>query len=225
MCWNKEVSLFTFIVICVVSYKLYERNLENDKLLAFFIISYGSMQFFEFIIWLGLEENIKNLNKLGSMLACILLYLHPLAIMCGIKYDKLYKSFKKSTSYTLLFIASFLFLLYGMYRIIYYSTTKNPEYKFLSYSDKNNHHLVWDFPNDYHIVLILSLLISVFIYQQNKLFWLCTMLYYFLPILFIYLTNDYGSKGKMSNGSYWCWYVAIFSFLLYFINPKIQNNK
>ena len=50
MCWNKEVSIFTFTVICLVSYKLWSRNIKNDKVLALFIMSYGSMQLFESLI-------------------------------------------------------------------------------------------------------------------------------------------------------------------------------
>ena len=227
MCWNKEVSLFTFIVICFVSYKLYKRNLENDRLLSFFIISYGSMQFFEFLIWLGIDTNIKFLNIIGSILACLLLYMHPLAIMTGMYNDKLYTKYKNNFYFYTLFLISFIFVLFGIYNIIFNINKKNKIYNFVSYPDTISKHLVWDFPSHYFIVLIISLLISIFIFMENKVFWLSVILYYFIPVIIIYYTINVNKINitKNYNGSYWCWYVAIFSFILYFLNPKIQKNK
>ena len=225
MCWNKEVSLLTFILVSNVSYKLFERNLKNDRLLAFFIISYGSMQFFEFLIWLGIDRKLKYLNKIGSILAAILLYSHPLAIMIGMNYDKLYAKYKNNNFYNILFASSFIFVLFGIYNIVFHINKKNKIYNFLSYPDKINNHLVWDFPDHYSIVIIISLLISIFILKENKKFWIAILLYYFLPAFLVYFTNKVSikNKNKNYNGSYWCWYVAIFSFLLYNINPKIQE--
>ena len=182
------------------------------------------MQFFEFLIWIGQDLKYHYLNKYGSILACILLYLHPITIMYGIKYDKGYAQFKKSTSFKLLFIISFIFFLYGIYQVYFYLNKKNPEFKFLSYPDKVNCHLVWDFPDNYPSVILISLLISIYVYQENSVFWAATIMYYFLPYILIYFTNKVHKENKTKNynGSYWCWVVAIFSFLLYYINPRIQ---
>jgi hypothetical protein len=221
MCWNKEVSLSTFVVVIIVSYKLLTRNLNNDKLLAFFIISYGSMQLFESIIWLGIDLNKEYLNKIGSILACLLLYLHPLAILIGMKFDNLYKKYINNIYYKILIGLSIIFVLFGIYNIIYNLSKTNAQYNFISYPDDVNDHLVWDFPSHYKIVIFIALLISLFIFNESKLFWLCIILYYFLPALYVFFTNNVNIKNKRKNynGSYWCWYVAIFSFILYFINP------
>ena len=100
MCWNKEVSLGSFILISVVSYFLYKRNLPNDRLMSIFIMAYGSMQLFETIIWVGIEFNKPIINKIGTMLASLLLYFHPLALLIGFKYDKLYKDVYKKKRIT-----------------------------------------------------------------------------------------------------------------------------
>ncbi len=225
MCWNKEVSLFSFVIICVVSYALYKRDLKNDKFLTFFIMSYGSMQLFEFLIWLGIDTNKIYLNKIGSILASILLYLHPLAIIIGMSLDKAYKKYTNNPYYKILFLASVILVLFGIYNIIFHMNKKNKTYKFLSYPDKISKHLVWDFPDHYHYVIVLSLLISIFIFLENKLFWLVIFVYYFAPWVLIKLnmTVDKINKTKNYNGSYWCWYVAAFSFILYFMNSKLQN--
>jgi hypothetical protein len=225
MCWNKEVSLFSFVIIGLISYKFYKRNLGNDRLLAFFILSYGSMQLFEFFIWLGIDTNKSYLNFIGSILACILLYLHPLAILLGMYHDKLYTKYKSNTYYNILLLSSIILVVFGVYNIILHLNKKNKTYNFLSYPDKINNHLVWDFPSHYYVIILISLLITVFPFIENKLFWLSIILYYFLPAIFIYFTNKVATKNKNKNyiGSYWCWWVAIFSFVLYFLNPKIQK--
>ena len=184
-------------------------------------MSYGSMQLFESIIWLGIDLNNPNLNKIGSVFGCLLLYLHPLAIMLGMKSDNLYQEYQDNIFFHILFIISILFAIYGIYQI---SSNKK---KFLSFPETINKHLVWDFPDDYHIVTLISLLISIIIFKENKIFWVCIIIYYFSPALIISQTNEVSNKNKNKNynGSYWCWYVAIFSFILYFLNPKIQTNK
>ena len=223
MCWNKEVSIITFVIICVVSYKLWIRNLKNDRILAFFIMSYGSMQLFESLIWLGIDINMKQLVIIGSILACILLYLHPLALVSGMYYDKAYNKYKNDGYYKILVFISILILLFGIYNIIIH--WKSKKYNFLSYPDKINKHLVWDFPSHYPLIIMISLLISVYVFKENKLFWLCIIGYYFLPALFVIHTNKVSktNKNKNYNGSYWCWYVAFFSFILYYLNPKLQQ--
>ena len=91
MCWNKEVSLSTFALISIICYGLWKRDLLNDRMMAIFIMGYGSMQLAETIIWIGLENNNSGINKFGTILACLILYVQPLAFMMGIKYDKMYK--------------------------------------------------------------------------------------------------------------------------------------
>ena len=89
MCWNKEVSFGSFIIISLVCIMLFKRNLPNDRLMAIFILAYGSMQLAETIIWVGIEYNNPLINKIGTVLATLLLYLHPLGLILGIRYDLL----------------------------------------------------------------------------------------------------------------------------------------
>ena len=224
MCWNKEVSLFSFFIISVVSYALYQRNLKNDRLLSYFVLSYGTIQLFEFLMWLGIDTNQKYLNKIGSILASIVLYIHPLAIVTGMYYDKAYSKYINNPYYKMLFLASLIFVLFGICKVIFNLIKKQPEYSFLSYNDKNNKKLVWDFPSNYSITLLLSHLISIFIFMENKTFWLLFFCYHVLPVLLLF-SMDIIKMNYDANkyASHWCWYVAAFSFILYFMNPKLQN--
>ena len=59
MCFNKEISLTTFIVASIISILFYLRNKPNDRLIAVFNFSIGLMQLAEYFIWL----NINNKEK------------------------------------------------------------------------------------------------------------------------------------------------------------------
>ena len=135
------------------------------------------MQLFESIIWLGIDLNNKILNKIGSVLACLLLYLHPLAIIIGMKYDKLYKKYQDNIFYCILFIISILFAMYGVYKII-----SNRKYNFVSLPYYINKHLVWDFPDDYNIVILISFLISIIVLEKIRYFGY-VLLYYTILLL------------------------------------------
>ena len=203
MCWNKEVSIVTFVIICIVSYNFWIRNNKNDRLLSLFIISYGSMQLFESLIWLGIDTNMKQFVITGSILACLLLYLHPSAISLGMYHDKAYQKYKQNNYYKLMVFISILILLFGIYNIIIHLTKSNKEYSFLSYPDKVNKHLVWDFPSHYPLIIVVALLISLIILKEDRIIWLSIIGYYFIPAIIVVLTNKVSPENinKNYNGS------------------------
>ena len=235
MCWNAQVSIISFFIISSVSWGLYQRNLNNDRLLAVFIMSYGIMQLFETFMWLGQSKKWHILNIIGSVLACLLLYLHPLAIIIGIKLDKLYKSIINTLKYKILAFLSILLMIFGLYRIIY-ELFFNNIYSFLAYPDKLTKHLIWDFPTKYNYTLILTFFITFLIIAQfsKPLFIIILFIYYFAPAIYILFNdgNNFNTLIKLLNGtfekkntyygSYWCWIVAFFSFIMYLINPYFQ---
>jgi len=225
MCWNKESSLIAFITISIVSYKLFQRNLKNDRLLALFIATYGAIQLWEFLIWISIDLKLEWLNKIGSILCCLFLYLQPLALITGMHYDKSYTKYKKDYFYNMLFVASLTFVLFGIYNMISHLNKNKKKYNFTSYPDDLNGHLAWDFQDHYYHGMIISFLISIYVFKQNKFFWLAGILYYIIPAIYMYLTTKVSihNKDKNTGGSYWCWYVAMFSFILYFLNPSLQN--
>lgn len=226
MCWNWKVSIGTYALICGVSYTLFTRNLPYDRLLAIFILSYGTMQLFEALMWLGQNPGAEDLNKIGSLGAAILLYTHPLAVMIGFSFDKVYKSISGSL-FDVGIIISLLWFGFGLLRVgVGYV---NQSYSFLAHPDAHTHNLIWDFPEDYiTTMIIITIFAFVFIYPHSKLTTLLLAIYYGISIGIIYFTANHKDiiKNKTLNhlGSYWCWYVAAFSFLFYFVNPIIQNS-
>ena len=79
MCFNKEISLTTFIVASIISILFYLRNKPNDRLIAIFNFSIGLMQLAEYFIWLNI--NNKEKNKFYTRIAKLIYSLHPIVIL------------------------------------------------------------------------------------------------------------------------------------------------
>jgi len=225
MCWNKEVSFSSFLLISVISYGLYIRNLPNDRMMAIFIMIYGSMQLIETIIWIGLEYNNININKLGTILVAVLLYLHPLGLILGINYDTFYSKVIKGKLYKIFFIITTLLFISGLIHIVY--SVINKKNKFISHIKSSSSHIVWDKPKyleiQYNIgVLLVFLSIIVFVYPKNNPFGIFLLLYFIITGIYS-LTIASKEPTYSIFGSYWCWIVSIWAFLIYIINPLLQN--
>ena len=52
MCINKEVSITTFITSVIVVIYLWVRNYKYDKWYALFLLTFASIQFWEFLLWI-----------------------------------------------------------------------------------------------------------------------------------------------------------------------------
>ena len=174
----------------------------------------------KFLIYMILQI----LNIIGSALASIILYFHPLAITLGMKYDKLYKKEVKSPLYKASMILGIIFFSYGIISTLYH-VLKGDKWSFISVKDKVSDHLVWDFPDNYYIGLILIILPLIIIMKKNYIFGIIILCYFLLPIIYFKLTMKSEQKHKFSmfRGSYWCWFAAIFSFILYPVNSYIQQ--
>ena len=225
MCWNKEVSFSSFLLISVISYGLYIRNLPNDRMMAIFIMVYGSMQLIETIIWIGLDYNNKYINKLGTILVSVLLYLHPLGLILGINYDTFYRKVIKGNLYKIFFIITTLLFISGIIHIIY--SVINKKTKFISHIKSTSSHIVWDKPKYLYIqynigVLLVFLSIIIFVYPKNNPFGIFLLLYFIITGIYSLTVSSKESTYSIF-GSYWCWVVSIWAFLIYAINPLLQN--
>ena len=224
MCWNKEVSLGSFIIISLVCIMLFNRNLPNDRVMAIFIMTYGSMQLAETIIWVGLEYNKPIINKIGTVLATLLLYLFPLGLLLGIKYDNFYNNIKKNIVYKVFCGIGILLFVIGIINTLYRGLNKH---KYLSYVTQQSPHLVWDIPkyleHQYIIGFILIIIVLFYIvFPKNKIFALLIMAFLSITCIYSIIMSPEGIKRVIFR-SYWCWIVAILSFLIYFTNPILQK--
>lgn len=85
MCWNKEVSIITFIVVIVLVIILYKRNIGSDRHLAILSAVFVTIQLMEFFIWLSLENKgsdvARKVNHIATRMILILLWAQPLVNM------------------------------------------------------------------------------------------------------------------------------------------------
>jgi hypothetical protein len=215
MCWNWQVSLASFAVISAVGYALFTRGRPNDKLLALFIVSYGSMQLFETFMWWGQTQPWLWLNQLGSVFAALLLYIHLPVLVYGVTIDKAYRGTNPTLIAAAALIAGAVFF-YGAYRIAdSYIHEKNT---FIARPDPISGHLVWESPDNYRLITILAILFfSIFMLPIDPFLFVICLLYFLLPVFFIerFMKVSKENKDKNYLGSYWCWYVAAFSFFFY----------
>jgi hypothetical protein len=81
MCWNKEISLVTFVLAIIGVIYLYKRNKQNDRWIAIFAAVVAMMQLAEYFMWSDLQCG--SINKYASMFALLVLAFEPLMNMVG----------------------------------------------------------------------------------------------------------------------------------------------
>ena len=81
MCWNKNVSIATFILAIIGVYYLYQRNGPNDRWVALFAGTVAMIQLAEYFMWT--DQTCSNINKYASIFALLVLVLEPLTNMMG----------------------------------------------------------------------------------------------------------------------------------------------
>lgn len=204
MCWNKNVSLNTFIFTTFVlifiyyneKYTQYKIPDFKNKFLYLFIVSFTLMQLAEYFIWSSIETNNKELNFVFSCLAWFLIrVMQPLSAL-----------FLLPTSYS--WIRSIL--LPGYIAVLLattlYKTIYNPII-FKTIVNKNNHlEWLWNELNGVEKINIVF-------------YWICmsTLLLRFpFGYLVALLAMFYSIYVfKKTWGSNWCFYVN--ATLLYYL--------
>ena len=195
MCWNKDISLNTFLfssfVLCLIiynnAYTRYKIDELNNVYVYIFFISFILMQLIEYFIWI----NIKNplYNSIFTALATLLLIFQPIASTMIISDYTVKKRLLQSY---LLFIVLLL-----IYRF---------DIKFLNSSVSNLNHLRW---NTTFSVKYASDIIGFIIW----LFFFLFPLFYSgntFALMFGLLTlilSTYNYYKDDTIGSMWCWIV------------------
>lgn len=217
MCWNKEVSLNTFIFSSFVllliiynnEYTQYKINHLNNVWIYIFFVSFILMQFIEYFIWKNIDD--PTYNSIFSTLAALLLFFQPIASTMLITDNTV-----RSIMLTLYLTLSIPFTIYRLITKKIH-TTITPL-----------NHLRWDFilyknniiDNVFLIAWFIFFLFPLF-YSRNKMgfmFGLLTLL------LIIY---NYAKDGSI--GSMWCWVVNTImiyyaAYLLLYL-PYTQINQ
>lgn len=216
MCFNKEISLATFIVSVITSFFFYIRNRPNDTLIAIVILTITSMQLVEYFIWSNINNPEKN--KFYTRIAKITYTLHPIIILIA-----LYFFGTLNINNKILFYPIIISIFYTLYLLL--DLLKTP-YN-ISTVGKINKHLSWNGNNKisrnnlntyihiiYYgtIIILFPLLIKPF--KNGVIFSLLIALTAFFS--YIKTNNEVNLNDKDSWTSLWCNIGNICGIIYYF---------
>lgn len=197
MCWNESISINTFLFGIIVLFSIYINNLYSSKnktfkefdnpYIYFFMMSFITMQLYEYLLWKYLNNKI--INQIVSILGLLLLSIQPIASLTMINNINL-----RNKLIYIYSIPTFFYILYQL-KINHVHTTVS-----------KLGHLKWNWT--YNKSKLFSFLIYIF-YLFFLYFSLFINKYYSgiiitLP-LFIIMYYLYYKDG--TAGSLWCWSV------------------
>ena len=163
MCYNKEVSLLSFILGTIINLSVFIYYKNNIKLRSICIVWQWvlMMQLSEYLIWK--DQNCGKIHKIGTKLAMFFNLTQPIIV-----YIVLMMITKKS--YNMKYIATFLIILYIVYMII--NIKNNKEYTCIKPSEQCTHlNLKWwkDFKNGgiIYCIVLLAIILLLLLYTPT----------------------------------------------------------
>lgn len=212
MCWNAEVSLITFITSCGMCGYLWYRNLQNDRPISLWILSFALMQLFEVFMWLDID-NKKGWNNISTKLSLPFVLLQPFVLGLAIWYYKIHYDNKyiKYLLYLLIFISG-IRAIFGFIYIFMnnekWISKSGPNCHLIWYFIKNKQPVIIDLNKIYKISLILLTLMIKPLHEG--------LFYLLFGVVTIFMSEYiYG----LEMGSMWCWIANLLG--IYAIGCKI----
>jgi len=179
---------------------LWIRNRKNDPILGALIFVYSNMQLAEALMWLN--QSCGALNKTGTFIAYISLWIHPLAIGYGI-----YKVYNRIEPLLLGFLVTML----GM--II------TPKMKCSKPDCKSGRgYLVWGFNPGFYLYVFAIAVVMLLVYVRPLSYAAMAVSFYLISFA---LSLTAGSTESV--GSRWCILAAIWAPLIAFISYFIKQ--
>ena len=199
MCWNEHISINTFVfgifVLLLIAfnnkYSKYKITEFENPYTYFFMISFISMQFIEFVLWRNLND--KLINNVMSILGSLLLVIQPIASLTMLKNIDL-----RNKTILIYSIPAFGYF--------FYNINNQNIYTILS---KKTGHLKWNWiPNELfgYLFYLFFLYFALFINRYYIGIILSSILF---AIFYYYYYTD-GTAGSL-----WCWSVNI--VMLYYL--------
>lgn len=195
MCWNKEISLNTFlfssfVLILIIynnAYTQYKIKELNNIWVYLFFVSFILMQLIEYFIWVNINEPVYN--KFFTIMASLLLLVQPVASGMLITNNNVRSNFLK------------LYLLGAIPLTIYRIMTKN-----INSTVSPLKHLNWNLGIFDDFVLNKITLLAWFAFFLFPLFYEGKNFGFLFGLLTL-ITITYNYYKDKSVGSMWCWIV------------------
>lgn len=233
MCWNKEVSIATYITVIVLVIILLRRNVGSDRHIAIFSAVFVTIQLMEFFAWLAIERKNRKLNDLVTRLILIFLWMQPLAntfmALKGLSPDG--KGYKLGKIFLIIGVVVF-----GILLLSAIVNAANPNQKFKSARGPNCH-LVWSrktqsdgktrysggsFMTD-HIALnflyLAGMMIPLLFIKPLKKGIILAV----LGLVLLIISRKMSSTKEFS--SWWCWIAGVFTLAALILNFRTSKES
>jgi len=114
MCWNKEVSLQTFVFTSVALVTIFcalRKPMQFENIFMYvFVLSFTLMQLCEYFIWVSIETRDNVLNKIASFAAWFLIrVMQPISALFLLPYKYIYLRSLLLPSYIISLIGTTLY--------------------------------------------------------------------------------------------------------------------
>ena len=203
MCWNADISINTFLFMCLGllfvfitnTFTKYKSHTFDNPIVCVLLLNVAGVQLAEFFLWRNLKNN--SLNETFSRVIANLIAIQPATLMLMIP--------NRSLRYGML-------LLYALYIIgfVLYKNSYSPMK--LHTSVGKNGHLIWEWLNykENEVILFFAYLtfyLAALFSINNFLIMLFALTSMIMSLIFYYKHNTFGTM--------WCWSSNL--FMLYFI--------
>ena len=226
MCINKEVSLVTFLFSWGIGFYLIKRNINLDRWYGIFLLTFSSMQFVDFLLWILYEKNMFNSNynliitnyiiPLILMLELLSSYIGKIVFKNKNKFTNLStKVYEDITNSIFPKILILYIIIVGIISLFNNQKTKIGKEGHLDWGSipaKNNKYIIFVF------FIYITLLSYPFLEYFNKYnsvkLGICIFV---ITLLSAFIYTE-------SVGSYWCWIANILGILFLFA-PYIDKKN
>jgi len=198
MCYNKDISLYTYLIGLVASFLLIQKKDKDLKILGCFFLFVIHMQLIEYFLWTNNKCNMRNINL--SHIGALIMFIQPIILYLLIfNYNKELYIKNKIKINIILIIYVILLIIYciNLFPIGCTNVTKlsSPYLQWSWFYKKNPKFLTLCFP--------IALMILIY-YGLTKPY----NLYVSLICIISFIISFIIYKKQRAFGSLWCWFAV-----------------
>lgn len=208
MCYNKDISLYTYLIGLVASYLLLQKKDKDLKILGCFFMFIIHMQLIEYFLWANDKCNMRNITL--SYIGTIVNFIQPIILYLAILYynKELYIKNKQ--------ILDSIIIIY-IIGLIIYSITLFP-LGCTSITPISSPYLQWSWffrKNSVIIALLFPIAITLLLYYGLSSSY---NLYFSLVCIISFIISYIIYNKQRAYTNLWCWFAVFIPIVLLLID-------
>lgn len=202
MCWNWQVSVGTWLIAVVASLVLLRRRRPNDLTLALVLLTYSSIQFWEFLLWI--DQDCGSVNRFATYAVYLALYAHALAFGVGIYLEQ----------------GKWLPLVIGLGFMVVAGVLFSRQTWTCSRPKEACRHLTWGFSTNYYVFVFFTCMILAFVYIRPLRLSVSVFGMFFLSWILPKLLVPRSGVDSM-----WCFIAALAGPIFIVLNETSSSSR